>query len=319
MASKLEATRDAYGRALLYLGENNPEVVVLDADLSKSTKTAAFAAKFPARFFNIGISEADLIGTACGLALAGLKPFASTFAIFATGRAYDQVRNSVAYPHLPVVIAATHAGLTVGPDGGSHQSLEDIALMRVLPHMQVWVPADGEEAYQMIIAAAKEEGPVYVRLGRQPVPAVSPLGYNFVPGRAMRFGEAGEVALIACGVMVSEAMKTAESLREQGVSASVINMSSIKPLDTAMLDQVAVECKLLVTIEEHQKAGGLGSACLEHLALHSARPPVLLIGVDDRFGQSGEPQELLAHYGLTAECLTAKILSAMKGKRGFLL
>jgi len=311
MAGKLEATRDAYGRALQHLGEHQPEVVVLDADLSKSTKTAVFAAKYPERFFNVGISEADLIGTACGLALAGLKPFASTFAIFATGRAYDQVRNSVAYPHLPVVIAATHAGLTVGPDGGSHQSLEDIALMRVLPNMQVWVPADGEEAYQMILAAATEPGPVYVRLGRQPVPPVSPEGYTFVPGQAVRFGEPGEVALIACGVMVAEALKAAEVLRERGISCSVINMGSIKPLDTAILDAAASESKLLVTIEEHQRAGGLGSACLEHLALHPSRPRLLLLGVEDRFGQSGEPGELLAHYGLTAEHLVAKIVSEM--------
>lgn len=316
MSIKLEATRDAYGRALLYLGEHHPAVVVLDADLSKSTKTAVFAAKYPERFFNIGISEADLVGTACGLALAGLKPFASTFAIFATGRAYDQVRNSVAYPHLPVVIAATHAGLTVGPDGGSHQSLEDIALMRVLPHMQVWVPADGEEAYQMILAAAKEAGPVYVRLGRQPVPNVSPLGYNFVPGKAVVYGQHGDVVLIACGVMVAEALKTAHSLREQGISCQVINMSSIKPLDTAVLDQAAAASRLIVTIEEHQKAGGLGSACLEYLALHSRRPPVLVIGVEDVFGQSGEPYELLDYYGLTAESITAKILAQLSSHGG---
>ncbi|MBT9134206.1 MAG: 1-deoxy-D-xylulose-5-phosphate synthase [Firmicutes bacterium] len=312
MQAKLEATRDAYGRALLTLGETRPDVVVLDADLSKSTKTAGFAAKYPERFFNIGIAEADLMGTACGLALAGFKPFASTFAIFATGRAYDQVRNSVTYPRLPVVIAATHAGLTVGPDGGSHQSIEDIALMRVLPGMQVWVPADGEEAYQMILAAATvESGPVYVRLGRQPVPRVSPEGYAFVPGTACVLGEAAPVAIIACGVMVDASLQAARLLQEQGIRSQVINISSIKPLDKSLLASVAGRSELIVTVEEHLVAGGLGSACAEALAANKARPPHLMIGVDDRFGQSGEPQELLAAYGLTPERIASRIAQTL--------
>lgn len=309
MSAKPEATRDAYGRALLHLGETNPNVVVLDADLSKSTKTAGFGAKYPHRFFNVGIAEADLMGTACGLALSGLKPFASTFAIFATGRAYDQIRNSLAYPRIPVVIAATHAGLTVGPDGGSHQSIEDVALMRVLPNMQVWVPADGEEAYQMILAAAEvQDGPVYVRLGRQPVPRVMPEGYTFAPGKATVFGERAPITIIACGVMVSESLKAAEQLKAQGISCQVVNMSSIKPLDTETLASVAATSQLIVTAEEHLIAGGLGSACLEFLATLKHRPQVLMIGVEDRFGQSGEPDELLEAYCLTASDITERIV-----------
>jgi len=312
MSAKSEATRDAYGRALLALGESRPDVVVLDADLSKSTKTAGFAAKYPERFFNVGIAEADLMGTACGLALAGLKPFASTFAIFATGRAYDQVRNSVTYPSLPVVIAATHAGLTVGPDGGSHQSIEDIALMRVLPGMQVWVPADGEEAYQMILAAANvSSGPVYVRLGRQPVPRVVPAGYVFAPGKACVLGETAPVAIVACGVMVEASLHAALLLKQRGINCQVVNMSSIKPLDTATLASVAEKSVLIVTAEEHLVAGGLGSACAESLAAAKSRPPLIMVGVEDRFGQSGEPQELLAAYELTAQHIAARIERAL--------
>lgn len=307
MVNKPEATRDAYGRALLTLGELRSDVVVLDADLSKSTKTAGFAAKYPERFFNVGIAEADLIGTACGLTLSGLKPFASTFAIFATGRAYDQVRNSVAYPSLPVVIAATHAGLTVGPDGGSHQSLEDIALMRVLPNMQVWVPADGAEAYQMVVEAAAERGPVYIRLGRQVIPHVTPEGYKFEKGRAQVFGPSGEVTIVACGVMVAEALKAAEELEQDGLSVQVINMSSIKPLDTAVLDAAANHSRLIITVEEHFIAGGLGSACVEYLSTLKSRPQVHMLGVVDRFGQSGDPDELLDLYGLRASNIVAAV------------
>lgn len=315
MSAKPEATRDAYGRALLHLGETNPKVVVLDADLSKSTKTAGFGAKHKDRFFNVGIAEADLMGTACGLALSGLKPFASTFAIFATGRAYDQIRNSMAYPRIPVVIAATHAGLTVGPDGGSHQAIEDIALMRVLPNMQVWVPADGEEAYQMILAAAKvQEGPVYIRLGRQPVPRVVPEGYIFTPGQATVFGDSAPISIVSCGVMVAEALKAAEQLKSQGLSCRVVNMSSIKPLATQVLASVAASSQLIVTVEEHLIAGGLGSACLEFLSTLKRPPRVLMIGVEDRFGQSGEPDELLEAYGLTARHIAERVAQAVSSR-----
>jgi len=313
--AKLEATRDAYGRALAALGAERSDVVVLDADLSKSTKTAVFGTKYPQRFFNVGIAEADLIGTACGFALAGLKPFASTFAIFATGRAYDQLRNSVAYAKLPVVIAATHAGLTVGPDGGSHQSIEDIALMRVMPNMQVWVPADGEEAYQMILAAADEDQPVYVRLGRQPVPVVMPTDYTFTKGKAHAFGTSGEVTIIACGVMVAEALKAAEELAGSGITVQVINMSSIKPLDTAVLDAAAFHSELIVTVEEHLLAGGLGSACAEYLSSLPTRPMLRMIGVEDRFGQSGDPDELLDLYGLRAPNIVETIKTTLNGKK----
>ncbi len=309
--AKKEATRDAYGRALLALGEARPDVVVLDADLSKSTMTTHFALRYPDRFFNIGIAEQDLISTACGLALVGLKPFASTFAMFAVGRAFEQMRNDAAYASIPIVIAATHAGITVGADGGSHQAIEDIAITRVLPNMQVWVPADGVEAYSMITAAAEAAGPVYVRLGRHSVPQVLPEDYSFIPGRAYVFPGGGDVSIIACGVMVAEALQAAAELEAMGIGCRVINMGSIKPFDTEAL-RLAAQSRLVVTAEEHLLAGGLGSLVAEQLMQLHHRPQLLTIGIDDVFGQSGEPDELMDHYGLRAANIVEKVLSRLK-------
>jgi transketolase len=308
--AKKEATREAYGRALLALGETRSDVVVLDADLSKSTMTTHFAGKYPDRFFNVGISEQDLISTACGLALTGLKPFASTFAMFAVGRAFEQVRNDAAYANIPIVIAATHAGITVGADGGSHQAIEDIAITRVLPNMQVWVPADGIEAYSMIMAAADAEGPVYVRLGRHSVPHVLPDDYVFVPGKAHVFAGGDDVSIIACGVMVSEALQAARELESRGIGCRVINMASIKPFDLDAL-KLAATSRLVVTAEEHLLAGGLGSLVAEQLMQMPVKPDLLSIGVDDIFGQSGEPDELMDHYKLRAANIVEQVLSRL--------
>ncbi|MGE5484552.1 MAG: transketolase family protein [Ignavibacteriales bacterium] len=296
----LKATREAYGEALLQLGRERPDIVVLDADLSKSTMTAKFGKEFPDRFFNAGIAEANLIGTAAGLALGGLVPFASTFAVFATGRVYDQIRQSVAYPALGVKVCATHAGITVGADGATHQSIEDIALMRVLPNMTVIVPADDVETVQAIRAAAAHPGPVYVRLGRHPVPRVTPDQYRFEIGRAATIREGGDVCIFACGVCVSIALDAAQALEKRGINAEVVNVSTIKPLDVEAIVRAARKCGRAVTVEEHNVIGGLGGAVCEELA-ERCPVPVRRVGIPDVFGQSGAPGELLKEYGLTAE------------------
>jgi len=292
------ATRDAYGKALLILGAENPNVVVLDADLSKSTKTADFGKKFPERFFNMGIAEANLIGTAAGLAAAGKIPFASTFAIFAVGRAFEQIRNSIAYPKLNVKIAATHAGISVGEDGGSHQAIEDVAIMRAVPNMVVLVPADGEETRQVILAAAKYDGPVYIRMGRLAVPLLFGEDYNFEIGKANVLKEGTDVAIMANGLMVSMALEAAEELAGKGISVSVVNVASVKPLDEETIVRVAKQTKAVVTAEEHNIIGGLGSAIAEVLG-EKLPTPMVRVGLKDTFGESGRPQELLEKYGLT--------------------
>ncbi|MFO8059416.1 MAG: transketolase family protein [Bacillota bacterium] len=308
-----EATRSAYGRVLVQLGEEREDIVVLDADLSGSTRTSQFAARFPERFFNMGIAEQNMMNVAAGLALGGKIPFASTFAIFATGRAWEQIRNSVAYPQLPVRIVATHAGITVGPDGASHQALEDIALMRVIPGMTVIVPADAPETERAIRAVVDLDGPVYVRLGRAEVPVLSD-GGDFVPGRARVLRPGKDVALVACGIMVSRALEAAERLESAGVDARVINLSTIKPLDVGVLTAAAEECGAVVTAEEHSVIGGAGSAVAELLGeVHPV--PVLRVGVTDRFGQSGEADELLEAYGLTAAAIEEAALRAVRCKR----
>lgn len=307
------ATRDAYGKALAELGKVNKSVVVLDADLSKSTKTANFQKEFPERFFNMGIAEADLIGTAAGLAAAGKIPFASTFAIFATGRAYDQIRNSVAYPKLNVKIAATHAGLTVGEDGATHQALEDIALMRVIPNMTVIVPADGPETEQVIRAAAEFEGPVYIRLGRPGVPVINSEDYKFELGKGVTLKEGNDVTIVATGIMVSVAMEAAELLEKEGINAEIINIHTIKPIDKELLIKSAQKTKAVVTAEEHNQMGGLGGAVCEVLAQY-APVPVEILGVQDTFGESGTPDALLEKYGLTAQSIVEKAKKAMARK-----
>ncbi len=298
-SGKAVATRDAYGTALLELGKRNKDVVVLDADLSGSTKTKGFAKAFPDRFFNMGISEQDLVGTAGGLSLTGKIPFASTFAVFETGRAWEQIRQTLCYSHLNVKLAATHSGITVGEDGASHQALEDIALMRVLPGMTVIVPADGLETKQAIDTAAEFEGPVYIRLGRSKVPAVTPDGYEFRIGKAHVYSIGKDVTIVAAGIMVAPALEARELLAKEGIDAGVINMSTIKPLDSEALLAAAGKSKLILTAEEHSVIGGLGSAVAEFVSEN--RPvKVVKLGTLDKFGCSGSPKELLEIYGLTA-------------------
>lgn len=308
------ATRDAYGKALVKLGEQMPQVVVLDADLSKSTKTHDFKKVFPERFFNVGIAEQNLLGIAAGMAASGKIPFASSFAVFATGRAFEQIRNSIAYTGLNVKIAATHAGLTVGEDGASHQAIVDMALMRVLPNMTVLVPADGTETEKAVLAAAKHEGPVYLRLGRAPVPTLFGDDYEFQIGKAVVLREGKDVSLLACGIMVNEALKAAEELAREGVSARVLNVSTLKPIDRDTIIKAASETGALVTAEEHNIIGGLGSAVAEVIAEH-APAPLERVGVRDTFGESGKPEELLEKYGLTAKDIKAAALKVIKRKK----
>ncbi|EGW37123.1 transketolase family protein [Desulfosporosinus sp. OT] len=313
MADKI-ATRDAYGKALVNLGSENPNVVVLDADLSKSTKTADFGKKYPERFFNMGIAESNLLGTAAGLAAAGKIPFASTFAIFAVGRAFEQIRNSIAYPKLNVKIAATHAGITVGEDGGSHQAIEDVAIMRAVPNMVVLVPADGEETRQVILAAAKYNGPVYIRMGRLAVPLLFGEDYRFEIGKANVLKEGNDVAIMANGVMVSMALEAAAELAAEGISVSVVNVASVKPLDEETIVRVAQQTKAVVTAEEHNIIGGLGSAVAEVLS-EKMPTPMVRIGLKDTFGESGAPQELLEKYGLTKVDLVKAVHEVLTKKQ----
>lgn len=297
--SVAKATREAYGEALCELGGLNRDIVVLDADLSKSTKTSVFAKAFPERFFNAGIAEQNLMGTAAGLAAAGKIPFVSTFAMFAAGRAFEQVRNSICYPRLNVKIAATHAGLTVGEDGASHQAIEDISLMRSIPNMTVIVPADAAETRQAVAFAAEYHGPVYLRLGRMGVPDIFPADYKFRHGKAALLAEGTNVTIIAAGVMVGPALTAAEELAKAGLSVRVLNMPTIKPIDSMAIKKAAAETGAIVTCEEHSIIGGLGSAVAEVL-VESVPVPMERIGVADTFGESGTPNALLAKYKLTA-------------------
>lgn len=300
------ATRDAYGKALAKIGAENKDIVVLDADLSKSTKTVNFAKEFPERFFNIGIAEQNLIGTAAGLAAAGKIPFASTFAVFATGRAFEQIRNTVCYPKLNVKIAASHAGLTVGEDGGSHQAIEDIAIMRSLPNMTVLVPADGIETEAVVRAAVDYKGPVYIRLGRPNVPVIMPENYEFKIGKAVRLKEGKDITIIATGIMVSMALEAAEVLAGEGIDVRVVNMASIKPIDTEEVIKAAKETGAIVTAEEHNIIGGLGSAVAE-VIVENHPVPMARVGVKDVFGESGTPNDLLEKYELTSKALVQEV------------
>ena len=299
--SDKRATREALGETLLELAaEGRDDIVALDADLAKSTTTAKFAAKYPERFFDVGIAEQNMMGTAAGLAAGGMTPFTGSFAVFATGRAYDQIRNSVCYANLNVKLTPTHAGVTVGPDGGSHQMLEDIALMRVLPNMRVLVPADYWAAKGAIRAAASAQGPFYIRLGRMALPQVHGKDFVFEIGRAYVLREGADVTLAACGVMVERALAAADLLAGEGIAATVIDVSSIKPLDGPTILAAARATGAVVTCEEHSVIGGLGSAVAELLG-ESAPMPLERVGVRDVFGTSGEPEELMRHFGLTAE------------------
>jgi len=294
-----KATRDAYGEALKELGAVNPDIVVLDADLSASTKTAVFAKEFPDRFYNTGIAEANMMGVAAGLAAAGKIPFASTFAVFGAGRAYEQIRNSICYPKLNVKVAVTHAGLTVGEDGATHQMLEDISLMRTLPNMTVVVPADAAETKAVVKWASEYKGPVYIRMGRAKCEDITPEGAPFIPGKSVLVRDGKDVTIIACGIMVAKAVEAAKMLEEKQISARVINMSSIKPIDEEAIVKAAMETKGIVTCEEHSVVGGLGGAVAEVLAKR-APAHIAMVGVEDTFGESGTADALLEKYGLTA-------------------
>lgn len=296
------ATRAAYGHALKTEVYKNPNVVVLEADLGNATKSNAFKEVAPERYFNMGISEQDLIGTAAGFAAAGKIPLASTFAVFATGRAFEQVRNSVCYPKLNVKICATHAGLTVGADGGSHQAIEDISLMRTLPNMTVINPADAKEAEAAVLAAIDYQGPVYIRLGRAETKDIHDDSYHFEWGKAEVLRQGSDVSIFATGIMTAKALDAAETLAKQGIQAEVINVHTIKPLDEETVIASAKKTGKVVTAEEHSIIGGLGSAVAEVLARQCPTKQAF-VGVQDSFGESGSPNDLLEKYGLTAEVI----------------
>lgn len=308
-----KATREAYGETLKELGAQIPEIVVLDADLSASTKTAVFAKAFPDRFFDTGIAEGNMMSVAAGLAASGKIPFASTFAVFGAGRAYEQIRNSICYPNLNVKVAVTHAGLTVGEDGATHQMLEDIALMRALPNMTVVVPADAAETAQVIRWAASYQGPVYIRMGRAKVENVISPDAEFVPGKSTTLADGSDVTLMACGIMTQQALQAAKMLAEEGISARVINMSSIKPIDEAAIVKAAKETGAIVTCEEHTVMGGLGSAVAEVVVRHCP-VPMAMVGTEDVFGQSGKASEVLKVYGLTPEHIALEAKKLVEAK-----
>ena len=314
MADK-KATREAYGTALAELGEKY-DFLVLDADLAAATKTGMFKKKFPERFFDCGIAEGNMMSVAAGIATTGKLVFASTFAMFAAGRAFEQVRNSIGYPHLNVKIGATHAGITVGEDGATHQCNEDIALMRTIPGMTVICPADANEAYRAVEAAILTEGPMYLRFGRYAVPDVTSdlPGYRFEIGKGVTLREGKDVTIVATGYPVHLALAAADILAGEGISAEVINIHTIKPLDTELITASARRTGAVVTAEEHSVIGGLGGAVCEALAA-SCPVPVLRVGVQDMFGRSGKVPELLEIYGITAESIADKARAAIRLKK----
>ncbi len=308
------ATRDAYGATLVEIGNESENLVVLDADLAAATKTGMFKKAHPDRFFDCGIAENNMIGAAVGLALSGKVPFAATFAMFAAGRSYEQVRNSIGYPHANVKIGATHGGITVGEDGATHQCCEDFALMRTVPGMTVICPADAQEARLAVKAAYEMEGPVYLRFGRMAVPVLFDEDYKFEIGKGVKLVDGTDVAIIANGVEVEQALIAAETLKDMGISASVINMATIKPLDTELVIAEAKKCGCIVTVEEHSVIGGLGGAVAE--ALSETYPvPVLKVGTEDCFGRSGPAKELLSKFGLDADAIVAKAKAAIALKK----
>ena len=304
--SEKKATRVAYGEHLVKLGAQNDKIVVLDADLAETTNTAKFRAAYPDRFFDCGIAEGNMMDIAAGLSTMGYIPFASTFAVFGAGRAYENIRNGIAYPHLNVKLAFTHAGISVGEDGGSHQSIEDVALMRVIPGMTVLVPSDANETYKALDAAVAHDGPVYIRLSRL-ASAVLP-EQPFTIGKANVLKDGSDTALFCCGLMVEQCLEAAKLLEAQGVSTAVINMHTIKPLDEAVLRTYAAKCGRIVTVEEHSVIGGLGDAAASVLAgMGGFR--FAKIGVQDQFGQSGTAQALLEEYGLTGDRIARQVLA----------
>lgn len=309
-----KATREGYGAALVKLGEKYDNLIVMDADLAAATKTGMFKKAFPDKFYDAGIAESNMIGIAAGLAATGHIVFASSFAMFAAGRAFEQVRNSIGYTHLNVKIGATHAGISVGEDGASHQCCEDIALMRTIPGMVILNPADDVEAEKAVFAAAEYEGPVYLRFGRLAVPRIFDEDYDFQIGKGVELTEGNDVAIIATGLMVNEALMAAEELKKEGINARVINMATIKPLDKDVVIKAAKETGAIVTAEEHNVIGGLGGAVSEVIC-ENYPVPVVKLGVEDTFGRSGPAVELLHLYGLDAEHIVAKAKQAIAMKK----
>ncbi|MFA4984740.1 MAG: transketolase family protein [Candidatus Omnitrophota bacterium] len=290
--------RDVYGKTLVELGKAKQDIVVLDADLSSSTRTALFAKAFPERFFNFGVAEQNMMAASAGLASCGKTVFVSTFAIFATGRAWDQVRNTVSYNNFNIKIVATHAGITVGPDGSSHQAIEDIALMRVIPNMNIIVPCDGPQTRDAVITAANTPGPFYIRLGRPKIPTIENKG-DFKLGKAQLLRRGKQVAIVACGITVSEALTAAENLSKKGVEATVVNLHTLRPFDKDAILDVAGDVRGIVVCEEHTVVGGLASS-IDEVVSESKPVKVARLGIKNRYGQSGEPAELLQKYNLTA-------------------
>ena len=314
MGNKI-ATREAYGKALVKLSTLNENVVVLDADLSKSTKTADFKAVSPERFINMGIAESNMMGVAAGLSTCGKIPFASTFAMFAAGRAFEQIRNSICYPKLNVKVCATHAGLTVGEDGATHQSIEDISLMRSIPNMTVINPADAVETEAAILAVAEYNGPCYVRLGRLPVSVINNSeNYRFEIGKGVTLAQGDDLTIVATGMMVELALEAKDELAKDGINARVINIHTIKPIDRDLLIKAAKETGVIVTAEEHSIIGGLGSAVAE-VVTEECPVPVLKVGIKDTFGESGKPNELVKVYGLTTEAIVEHSKKAISLKK----
>lgn len=303
--------RDAYGEALLELGASRPKVVVLGADTTGSMKTAVFASKYPERFFNLGIAEQNLMGVAAGFALAGKVAFAGTYAIFVPGKCVDQIRNNIAYPNLDVKIVCSHGGVSVGPDGASHQQVEDIAIMRAIPRMKVEVPCDSVSTKEIVKSIADIPGPFYVRLTRPSTPVVYDEGFHHTLGKAEILADGSDVAIFACGIMVPEALRASDSLSRKGIAASVVDLHTVKPIDQETIVEKARECGCMVTAEEHNVMGGMGSAVAEVLVEN--RPvPMRRVGVKDTFGESGEAAELLKKYGLTAADIEAAVLDVRR-------
>ena len=300
------ATRQSYGEALVELGKENKDIVVLDADLSKTTKTDIFAKQFPNRFFNVGMAEQNLMGVAAGMATTGLIPYASSFAVFACGRAYDQVRNSIAYPKLNVKICATHAGVTAGEDGATHQMIEDISMMRTLPNMIVMCTSDDIQTKWAVKEISKKEGPVYLRLARLATPVIYDENQKFELGIGIQFGEGKDATVIATGVVVAEALKAKEKLKKRGINIRVIDIHTIKPIDKEIIINAAKETKKIITVEDHNIIGGLGSAVCEVLA-EEYPTKVIRMGIKDTFGLSGKGEELMEYFHITSEDIIRRI------------
>ena len=314
MAVTLASTRDAYGKTLVELGKINKDIVVMDADLSVSTKTSMFAKEFPDRFFDMGVAEQDMISTAAGLAACGKIVFASTFAVFGSGRAWDQVRVSMAYTRLNVKLVVTHGGITTGEDGATHQANEDLAIMRAIPNMTVIVPADAVETVHVIRNLVKEYGPSYVRLSRLSTPIVHEnSNYDFRIGKGVIMKPGNDITIIAAGIMVHQSILASEQLSKEGISARVVNMHTIKPLDRELIIRCAQETKAIVAAEEHSIIGGLGSAVAEVLS-ENMPVPMARVGVKDMFGESGKPDDLLEKYGLTSKDIVSAVKNVIKRK-----